>query len=60
MMKLTLIAILVLVSFQGAQAVLGVDISQSFNDFQCLKGKNIQFVIARAYKSYGAVDSNAV
>ncbi|EAR88281.1 glycosyl hydrolase family 25 protein (macronuclear) [Tetrahymena thermophila SB210] len=60
MIKITFIALLVLISFQGAQAVIGVDIYSPFNNFQCLKNNGIQFVIVRGYQSYGAVDSGNV
>ncbi|EAR88283.1 glycosyl hydrolase family 25 protein (macronuclear) [Tetrahymena thermophila SB210] len=60
MIKNIAIALLVLISLQSAQAVIGVDISQSFSNFQCLKNQGIKFVIARAYMSYGAVDTKNV
>ncbi|KAL4476535.1 hypothetical protein ABPG74_010268 [Tetrahymena malaccensis] len=60
MIKITFVVLLALLSFQGAQAVIGVDISQPFSNFQCLKNNGVQFVIARGYMSYGAVDTSNI
>lgn len=40
--------------------MLGVDLSSAANTFSCLKSNGMSFAIVRAYKSYGALDSNAV
>lgn len=59
--KLTIIGLAVLlVSLNGANATIGVDLSSSSNNFACMKSAGYQFAIARAYMSYGAVDTNAI
>ena len=56
---LALFLIVSLVAYE-TQATKGVDISQSFNNFSCLKSNGVNFVITRAWKSYGAYDSIAI
>ena len=48
--------------FAAAFATQGVDFSTalSLSTFQCLKSNGMSFAIPRAYKSYGAFDSNSV
>lgn len=40
----------------SAYAVIGIDLSQSFNNYGCIRDQGFEFVIARGYMSYGAVD----
>ena len=43
------------------QSTIGIDISQSCNEFTCLRNdKGVDFTITRAWRSYGAFDSVCV
>jgi len=53
-------AILILGAAAPAMATYGVDISQAFNDFSCLKSQGFDFVIPRAWCSYGGFDKHAL
>ncbi len=46
--------------FAATQATQGVDVSQLVNNWSCLKGAGYNFAIPRAWKSYGAFDSNSI
>lgn len=45
--------------FAATQATQGVDVSQLVSNWSCLKSAGYNFAIPRAWKSYGAFDSNA-
>lgn len=46
--------------FSVSQATQGVDVSQLVDNWTCLKNAGYSFAIPRAWKSYGAFDSNAI
>ena len=56
---LALLAVFSLLAYE-TNATRGVDISQPYNNFQCFKNNGIDFVITRAWKSYGDFDSSAL
>lgn len=45
---------------QMVAAIQGVDVSSYVSDWSCLRNAGYDFAIPRAWKSYGAFDSNAV
>lgn len=47
---------------QHVAATIGVDLYKPYptSAFQCLKANGVNFIITRAYHSYGAVDTNAM
>ncbi|KAM3130694.1 hypothetical protein pb186bvf_017202 [Paramecium bursaria] len=49
--------LLVLLVVLPCLAVKGVDLSQAFNNFACIKSNGYSFAIVRGYMSYGAVDT---
>jgi hypothetical protein len=46
--------------FAATQATKGVDVSALVTNWSCLKSAGYSFAIPRAWKSYGAFDSNAI
>jgi len=54
-MQLNHVIILFLV-FPATLAVLGIDLSAGFNNFDCVRQSGYEFAIGRGYMSYGAVD----
>ena len=41
-------------------AVKGIDLSDEFYGFDCVRDSGMEFAIVRGYKSYGAVDYNGL
>ena len=54
-----LIVLIIFIINRPAIAVIGVDLSQYFDDFECMANQGMEFAIMRGYRSYGVVDPNA-
>jgi hypothetical protein len=54
--------IILLLSIIIASSKLGIDVSQPHSEevLKCFVNQGYTFLVARAYKSYGAFDSNAI
>ena len=55
-----LCALLLAALFSATQATQGIDVSTLVSNWQCIKQAGYSFAIPRAWKSYGAFDSNAL
>ena len=53
--------IILFVAFVLVSSKLGIDVSQPHSEevLKCFVNQGYSFIVARAYKSFGAVDSNA-